>query len=188
MRSCFAALLAAASAAALAWEFGFSAPAKGLEPNLTQGGQLTFQIRMDEDLIKKLNLWPGEKKVKLEWQAPGQAMPYTAWAGQAAPPVFAILAGPFPDGSFSGSVTVGHNQFPHPGKWQVTVKLIERPDVGGDYRHFNVVPAVPVVQKGAAPAATMAPGGPVMVPPPAGGQGGQSGNAPARGRAPAPTR
>lgn len=187
--ACFVALLLASSPGTLAWEFGFSAPVKGYEPSLPQGGQLMFQIWMDEDLIKKLNLWPGPKMVKLQWFAPGQtAMPYTAWAGQAAPPGQATLNGPFPDGSFSGSVTVSHSLFPHPGKWQVRVMLVERPDLGPDSRFFNVLPAVPAVKQLPPGNLAPAPGG-AIVPPPGGRQSGdQSGSAPLRGRTPAPTR
>lgn len=187
--ACFVALLLASSPGALAWEFGFSAPPKNVELNLTQGGQLMFQLHMDEDLIKRLNLWPGPKVVKLEWFAPGQtAMPYAAWAGQAAPPGQATLNGPFPDGSYGGSVTVSHSLFPHPGKWQVQVKLIEYPSLGYDYRYFNVLPAVPSVKQLPPGNLAPAPGGAII--PPTGGRqsGDQGGSAPLRGRTPAPTR
>jgi hypothetical protein len=176
-RTLIAALLFAVSTCALAWEFGFSAPVKGFTPDLPAGGQL--------NLIQKLNLWPGPKLVKPQWFAPGQYnLAYMVWAGQASPPSQNTLVGPFSDGSHSGAVAVPHSLFPHPGKWQVTVKSADRPDLGGDYRYFNVLPAVPNKKSQPPANVTVLPGGPIMPPAASGQSGDRSGNAPSRTRIP----
>lgn len=180
-----ATLLLAGSPAAVAWEFGFSNPVKGYEPTLAQGGQLVFEARMDADLIKKLNLWPGPKNATLHWFAPGQGqLEYGAWAGQASPPKTLTLGIPLDNGGYAGSVTVSHSLFPKSGKWRVELRSPDRPDLGGDVRHFTVLGVPDAKMKDQPNQAIVVPGGPVMLtppPPPAGGQGGgQSGSAPRR--------